>query len=213
MAHVAKVPARYWLFVGEERGRLGSRKLASESDMDALAVVSLDRAGYQDIITHQLSGRSCSDYSADVLQELLAEQGMVYKLDPTGIYTDSASFIGQAECTNLSIGYFGNHYAGEQQDTWFLDRLGEALAGLQWDVYLANCDLMPDPDIDKGEDWHMADTYYTDDSWYELWNETDPGNPLYIGTVEGKGRPLEYLYREVNKLYPGKNIGIYAVNL
>jgi hypothetical protein len=97
-------------------------------------MVSFDRRAYHSVITYQLGKRGCSEEFAKALAEQLNAQGLGYRPDPTGIYTDSASFIGIIpEVTNLSVGYFHEHSHGETQDIEFLDRLAKAACKVKWE--------------------------------------------------------------------------------
>ena len=59
---------------------------------------------------------------------------MNFSLDPTGIYTDSASFIDDiSECTNISVGYENEHTGKELQNMTFLAKLCEASTKVDWD--------------------------------------------------------------------------------
>jgi len=129
-------PGRYALFVGEERGCIGSRYAAARWDTRGIdAVVSLDRRGQSSIITHQMGQRSASDEYAWALADRLAVHGLHMMPDNSGIYSDSASFVDTiAECTNLSVGYNAAHSVHETQNLAFLDALGEALLATDFDT-------------------------------------------------------------------------------
>lgn len=141
MVHMIErgVPGLYVFFRDEESGGVGSRWLADEMP-DALKgvdrCVSLDRAGYGDVITHQAGARCCSDAFAEALSLALTteDMSMCFLPDSSGVFTDSdnLTFI-VAECTNLSVGYFAQHGDGEWQDVTFLKALGTALVNVAWD--------------------------------------------------------------------------------
>jgi hypothetical protein len=128
-------PGRYALFLGEEKGCLGSRFAAGNMQLEGIkAVVSLDRRGTSSIITHQSGQRTASDMYALALAEALAEHGVDMLPDDGGIYSDSFSFIDVVgECTNLSVGYKNAHTSAETQDLHFLNRLGHALLMVDFD--------------------------------------------------------------------------------
>jgi hypothetical protein len=64
----------------------------------------------------------------------LKRQGLKYKKDDTGIFTDSANFIGIIkECINISVGYFHEHTKREYQNITFLEKLCDACAKINWD--------------------------------------------------------------------------------
>lgn len=139
------VPGLYYFFLGEERGCIGSRKLAglhkSEPLKNINKVVSFDRRGYDSVITHQLSGRSCSyGFAKELSNQLnnlskgIDSNGFDYAPDSTGIYTDSAQFIDiYSECTNISVGYFNEHTKYESQNIDHLDKLCQTVIKINWD--------------------------------------------------------------------------------
>ncbi len=126
----------YYFFDGEECGGKGSsavaKKFTEQRQFDGIKYcISLDRKEYSDIITYQAGGQCCSLAFASSLSDALAKQGMFLDPCPDGIYTDSAEFVGMiAECTNLSVGYFGEHTTSVKQDMNFLYRLTKALIAL-----------------------------------------------------------------------------------
>jgi hypothetical protein len=130
----AKVEGVYVIHFGEEMGCLGSRALAKENPefFEGIDIaIAFDRMGYDDIITHQCSRRTASDAFA---LSLAAELGGSFKPSPEGIYTDTneyAHLVG--ECTNISVGYFGQHHKDEKQDIPFLLALREALLQVRWE--------------------------------------------------------------------------------
>jgi len=137
MAH--NIPGIYYFFIGEERGGIGSYKVASVFDSTqhlkgVQRCISFDRRNYFSIITQQMGRQCCSDEFATALAQELNKNGMKMSLDPTGIYTDSASFIDDIpECTNISVGYFDEHRVIESQNISFLTRLAEACLKVNWE--------------------------------------------------------------------------------
>ncbi len=137
MAH--NVPGVYYFFIGEERGGIGSYKLAAaynkyEHLKDLKRCVSFDRRNYFSVITRQSYRQCCSDEFAKALAGELNKSGLNISLDPTGIYTDSASFIDEIpECTNISVGYFSEHTTKECQNISFLERLAKACVSVNWE--------------------------------------------------------------------------------
>lgn len=133
------VPGLYYFFIGEERGGIGSNKVSSEFDsFDYLKnikrCVSFDRRRTGSIITQQLGRVCCSNEFATALSKEYAKTGLNFSLDPTGIYTDSASFIDDiSECTNISVGYENEHTGKELQNMTFLAKLCEASTKVDWD--------------------------------------------------------------------------------
>lgn len=133
------VAAYYIFFRDEEAGGVGSRWLADNmpgalDDIDRC--ISLDRAGYSDVVTHQARGRCCSDEFALALANALTSDDFttVYLPDDTGVFTDSANLTDiVCECTNLSVGYKNQHGDGEWQDVTYLPILADQLVRVQWD--------------------------------------------------------------------------------
>ena len=111
----ASVPGLYVFHFGEERGCHGSRDIlqkAPEFIAGIQAAIAFDRRGTDSVITHQ-GGRTCSD----AFGSSLAAQLEGYKLDPTGVLTDTRIYKGVIpECTNLSVGYYSEHTSREQLD-------------------------------------------------------------------------------------------------
>ena len=141
------VPGIYYFFLGEEVGCLGSKDLAKrakDSNLDNIKrVISFDRRGDDSIITYQMSKRCCSDKFALALAKELNDKGLLdktndivfnYKDDNTGLYTDSAQFIDlYPECTNISVGYKGEHTCKEVQDLNFLEKLANVAILIDWE--------------------------------------------------------------------------------
>lgn len=129
---LAGKPGLYIFHTGEEIGGIGSTHIAQNNPAlmaGVKALISLDRRGYSDIITHQAGGRCCSDAFATSL----ARQLPGFSPCAQGIFTDSANYTGLVgECSNLSVGYFGEHGPGETLDTVFLGYLLGYLLALNY---------------------------------------------------------------------------------
>lgn len=131
-----KVPGLYYFFIGEEVGGIGSSAASCMSFSDYNKCISFDRRGYDSVITEQWFGKCCSDEFAKALAQELNTKHLTFNFrpDPTGIFTDSASFMNDIpECTNISVGYFSEHQVTEKQDIDFLIRLCEAVIKIDWD--------------------------------------------------------------------------------
>ena len=115
-----KKPGMYIFHRAEETGREGSRWIAEHQPKRLKGikrVISFDRKGYKDIITHQAGERTASDTFA---KELARRLGGEYRPDPTGSFTDSKSYSHLVpECTNISIGYKDAHTRDEMQNLRF----------------------------------------------------------------------------------------------
>lgn len=125
----AAVPGLYVFHYGEERGCIGSSALAKHTPTvleDVRYAISLDRRGFDSVITHQLGRRTASDAFAWSLASVLDVPDM--GPDPTGVFTDSESYAEiVAECTNLSVGYWSQHTPQEKQDLAFAIDMRDAL--------------------------------------------------------------------------------------
>jgi len=185
----AGVPGHYVFHREEEIGGMGSAFLAHDASWveyfkDYKAVISLDRRGYNDVITHQGS-RTCSNQFAQELSGQL--NTLMYKdnIDPLdthmvkyyqwrparGVWTDSANYTDMVgECTNLSIGYFSQHSYLECQDPDFLAELLVALTHLDTDALIKACSRQP------------GDVEYTP-STYKYSSTTSPKVPTDGGTI------------------------------
>jgi hypothetical protein len=134
-----RIPGVYYFFIGEERGAIGSSKVAENFDTiphlrGMKKCISFDRRNYYSVITSQLSQTCCSNAFAQSLCDELNRNGMQMRLDNTGVFTDSASFMDLIpECTNISVGYFSEHTHSEMQNISFLERLASATLGVNWD--------------------------------------------------------------------------------
>ncbi len=133
------VPGLYYFFIGEERGGIGSRALADKYDevpylKNIKRCVSFDRRKTISVITSQAGGVCCSDEFANALCAEYNKNGLNLKPDPTGVFTDSASFIDDiSECTNVSVGYLNEHTGKEIQNMDYLIDLCKASVNVDWD--------------------------------------------------------------------------------
>lgn len=133
------VKGLYYFFIGEERGGIGSNAVSADYDtFDYLKnikrCISFDRRRTGSVITQQLGRICCSNEFGTALCKEYSKGGIDFSLDPTGIYTDSASFIDDiSECTNISVGYENEHTGREFQNMTFLTKLCEASVKVNWD--------------------------------------------------------------------------------
>jgi hypothetical protein len=134
------IPGTYVFHTGEEAGGVGS-SLMAELEPGFLQqfdrAIAFDRRGTQDVITHQMSGRCCSTAFAQALADALnkAEGTFSYGPDSTGLFTDTANYTHLIpECTNVSVGYEGEHTSGEMLDVGHLMVLVEAVVKIDWDA-------------------------------------------------------------------------------
>lgn len=133
------VPGLYYFFMGEERGGIGSGLLSSVYEetpylKNIVRCVSFDRRDVCSVITSQLGRVCCSNEFGSSLCKEYKSHGINLSLDPTGIYTDSASFLDQIpECTNISVGYYNEHTGKEKLNISYLERLAKASIKVNWD--------------------------------------------------------------------------------
>ncbi len=175
----AGVEGVYCLFRGEEVGGVGSTQAAIElennPDTHVLGtcnkMISFDRRGYADVITQQGWGVCCSDKFANALASQLNICGLQYKPDDSGIYTDSAEFVGIInECTNVSVGYDFEHTVDEYQDIGFLfDYLIPACVSLCVD----SLPVHRDPTVDDGYGGYPTYSFNNNNSVPTLDNTTE----------------------------------------
>jgi hypothetical protein len=127
------VPGTYLFHRGEERGGIGSTGMAKyhpEFIADHNYAIAFDRRDTCSVITHQSSGRCCSNLFAEELAARIMGKDKRFELKPDdgGIYTDTAEYTKLIpECTNVSIGYYNEHGGSEMLDlsylSWLRDRL------------------------------------------------------------------------------------------
>lgn len=133
---LAKVPGLYVFHTAEEIGGQGSAWIAKKRAKKLTGIdfaIALDRAGTQDIITHQGGFRCCSEEFSESLSAQLNEHGLSYRSSDGGTFTDTANYTNLIpECTNLSVGYEGAHSDKETLDKDHLFTLCEALKGLDF---------------------------------------------------------------------------------
>ena len=158
------VPGVYWFFIGEERGGIGSRDVAKTYDdysfmKDVKKIVSFDRRNYYSVITSQMGVSCCSNEFAQSLCDELNKSGLKLTLDPTGIFTDSASFIDLIpECTNVSVGYFDEHRHTELQNITYLKKLCKAAVACDWDKLVVKRKIGIDEEVSKKYARMVGDT-------------------------------------------------------
>lgn len=124
----AGIEGVYVVHAAEEVGCVGSRALIDRNPKwlkHVEAVISFDRKGDSEIITHQMSFRTASDAFAHSLADAL---GLPLGPSTNGSYTDSNEYKSKVkECTNLAVGYYAQHTKDETQDLKYLMKLRDAL--------------------------------------------------------------------------------------
>lgn len=124
----AGVHGLYIFHADEEIGGVGSAYFANHYAYLLQGIdyaIALDRKGTDSIITHQSSGRCCSDDFASSLA-LLLPAGFIK--DSSGTFTDTANYVHLiGECSNISVGYFDQHTSKESQSISHAMALRESL--------------------------------------------------------------------------------------
>lgn len=169
----AGVPGMYVFHRGEERGCWGSGWLA-ENEQDWLKgfthAIAFDRRGTTSIITHQRSGRACSDALGNTLIHLL---DMGHKLDPTGVYTDTAEYMDIIpECVNISIGYQNEHSDLETCDLVYVQALRDKICSIDWRGVTLPVDRDPNERA-FNQWWHVGGTSAQYDGYAERLDPTE----------------------------------------
>lgn len=163
-------PGLYIFHRGEECGGLGSNSIAwgSSDILNGIdAVISLDRYGYESVITHQ-GGRTASEDFAQSLASSLKIDTL--RPDSTGLFTDSANYSHiVSECSNLSVGYFGHHGAGESLNVAYLCALRDRLIALDTSKLVFS--RHPDEN-----DWDMYEVTYYREYKYPTKGDNDSDN-------------------------------------
>ena len=97
--------------------------------------IAFDRKDIDSIITHQGGSKTASDEFA----KLLAEQiGMDHKPDSTGMWTDTKAYVDEiAECTNISVGYYGAHGKTEKLNVDYILKLRDAMCKIDVSKFVA----------------------------------------------------------------------------
>jgi hypothetical protein len=190
---LAGVPGVYVFHRDEESGGRGSGWIADnhpEYLAGIVAAIAWDRKGYSDVITHQGS-RTCSNAFAD---SLAAALGGTFVADDTGLFTDTAMYAGIIpECTNLSVGYFGQHGPLETQDTDFLVRLRDKALTVDWDALVIARDPLVDDERPAAyrwpDDYALSTTSYGTndyDRWFRERDDPNDAPPFMGGQTSGE---------------------------
>ena len=158
------VPGLYVFHAGEECGGIGSTHIAQHTPellKDIDFAVALDRKGETSVVTHQWGGRCASDAFAKSFADQMI--GMDFKEDSGGTFTDTANYTHLvSECSNISVGYYGQHTKDEVLDVGFAAVLLEQLCRIDESKLVAQRD--PTAKSSRGFDdysaWWERGTYY-----------------------------------------------------
>ena len=157
---LARVPGLYIWHALEERGCQGSsfiREHTPEKLSHIRFAIAFDRKGYNEIITHQVAGRTASDeFALSLAAALYPSQKLIYEPSDRGIYTDTNEYAGIVpECTNISVGYFNQHTSDEHQDLTFAAKLLRSLLTADFSQLVCK----RDPTVHESSD-------YEDSNWF-----------------------------------------------
>lgn len=160
------VPGTYYFFVGEETGCIGSR-WALKNNQDYFKkfkrAVAFDRKKYGSIITKQRGSVCASDDFAKALSQEYVKMGLKYQPDDTGVYTDTAVFVGVIpECTNISSAVFGEHTKDEHINIKYLTEIAIASAKIQWEKLPTKRVPVEEVKIVKTSNRSYTEDYYSE---------------------------------------------------
>lgn len=136
------VPGTYYFFLGEEmavhsnypHGSLLAIEERPEFFSKFDRIVSFDRKEKGQLITRQLGKNCCSNEFADALISEFESNGVEYKKDPTGYYTDSAFFADIIpEVVNLSVGVWNEHHKNEYVDIEYVENVARGASKINWE--------------------------------------------------------------------------------
>lgn len=176
------IPGTYYLFIGEEVGCIGSGLASKDTETfkNYDRIISFDRRGTSSVITYQSMSRTCSDEFANALASEINKYGtnLSYKIDDTGVYTDSAEFTGIIpECTNLSVGYYNEHTTSENQDIKHLHNLALSCLCVNWE----ELPTKRDPLKNEFKSYNYSHTEYDweNEGWSESYHNSKVSDYYY----------------------------------
>lgn len=155
----AGVAGLYIFHASEEIGGVGSAYFANHYAYLLQGIdyaIAFDRKGTDSIITHQSSGRCCSNAFASSMGLLLPKG---YKADSGGTFTDTANYVHLVgECTNISVGYYDQHTSKESQSISHAMLLRDSM--LAFDESKLICERKAG-EIDPDDYLAFDDSYYS----------------------------------------------------
>lgn len=155
-------PGLYIFHRDEEIGGIGSKDIAKnrpELVNGIQMAIAFDRKSTHSVITYQRGKRCCSDLFGQSLADALnlTHPNLDYKLDETGVFTDTASYTTLIpECTNLSVGYYQEHTESESLDVRHLVRLRDAVLALD----VSTLPISRDPTVVEHRSYGGYSGYY-----------------------------------------------------
>lgn len=128
----ADIPGLYVVHSAEEVGGHGSTRFVDDNEKylkDYSYVISFDRYGQSEIITHQGFQTASKDFALS-LNGIL---GGGFVPSSGGLFTDSANYVDVVkDCTNIAVGYSFHHTKNEKQNVTFMFKLIEKLLKADW---------------------------------------------------------------------------------
>ena len=162
----AGIEGVYVVHAAEEVGCVGSSALVKDNPYWLTgidAVISFDRYGDTSVITHQMGKRTASSEFATSFADAVDLPQLI--ADPNGSYTDSNEYADVvSECTNISVGYYGQHSVNETQDLEFADLLMYKLCAADWSKLV----IARDPSLYESQ---YEDDNYWSRNWSRLYDE------------------------------------------
>jgi hypothetical protein len=161
----AGVRGSYLFTRGEERGLIGAKYIAQTQTqlLERFKLcVEVDRAGVDEIITEQSTGKCASDTFAIALGKQL---GMGHRPSPEGVFTDNSvfnTFI--PECVNIAAGYYHQHGKKEFVNRLYVESIVKALLEVDWSALPIERDTS---DLGWAPTNKYYNGYYSRDDSYE----------------------------------------------
>jgi hypothetical protein len=133
----------------EEIGGLGSSHIKWETPELLNGIkhaVAFDRKGTQDIITHQMRGKCCSnEFAEDFAKRIRLD----YRPSVKGSFTDTANYAEIIpECTNISVGYYYQHSQMEYLNYTHLEKLLEHILVADFNNLICERDVKDNSSIE-----------------------------------------------------------------
>ena len=134
------VPGHYCFFVGEEPilsgGCYGSLLFSRFKSITKFKrAIAFDRKETASIVTRQMAQECCSSKFSNELATRFIENMIWSESDPTGYYTDTASFLELIpECTNISVGVYNEHTKKEYVDIEYAEKVAVAASKINWET-------------------------------------------------------------------------------
>lgn len=206
----AGIAGTYLFHRGEEKGCWGSSQIAKDHEeylKTFTHAIAFDRKGTTSIITHQSGSRACSDKLGNQLASLF---GMGYKLDDSGVYTDTAEYTHLIpECLNISIGYANEHTSKESLDVSHVMALRDKILSIQWNKINLKVDRKPEPKYSRygySYEYGLAydDLLYMNGDQIKKWAKTaSPQEVAYL--IQDLVSQIEYYEQGYQMAYDDPN--------